>query len=59
MTLLMREKEIAEENFEKGVKEGLKEGIKLLKEFNIPNNEIVKRIMKDYHLTEEEAKTYL
>lgn len=63
MTLLMREKEIAEENFEKGIKEGMKEGIinqvRILKEFNISKKEIIERIVRDYKITEEEAKTYL
>ena len=59
MTILMREKEIAEENFQKGIREGLNNQIKSLKKFNIPDNEILKTIMEDYNLTEEEAKTYL
>ena len=63
MTLLMREKEIAEENFEKGIKEGIKEGIinqvKSLKKYNISNDEIIKTIVEDYKITEEEARKYL
>ncbi|WP_250278598.1 Rpn family recombination-promoting nuclease/putative transposase [[Clostridium] colinum] len=63
MTLLMREQEIAEENFAKGIKEGIKEGIikeiKLLKEFGVKEEEIIKRIMLDYNLTKEEAIKYL
>ena len=63
MTLLMREQEIAEENFAKGIKEGIKEGIinqiKLLKEFKVSNEEIIKRIMLDYGVTKEEVIKYL
>ena len=63
MTLLMREQEIAEENFAKGIKEGIKEGIinqiKLLKEFKVSNEEIIKRIMLDYGITREEVIKYL
>ena len=67
MTLLMREQEIAEENFAKGIKEGIREGkkegiinqIKLLKEFKVSNEEIIKRIMLDYSITREEVIKYL
>ncbi len=68
MTLLMREQEIAEENYKKGIEEGIKEGIKegmiikqieMLKRFKKDEEEIIREIEKEYNLSIEEVKRYL
>lgn len=56
-------KEVIEESIKEGMKQGIKQGIinqvKILKEFNVSEDDIVKRIKKDFGLSEEEAKEYL
>ena len=67
MTLLMREREIAEENFEQGIKQGMQQGmqqgmikqIKSLQKFGISNDKIIIEIKDNYGLEEEEIKKYL
>lgn len=63
MTLLMREREIAEENFEQGKQEGIQQGmlkqIKSLQKFGISNDKIIIEIKDNYGLKEEEIKKYL
>ena len=55
MTLLMKE----QEKFEEGLQQGLIKHIKSLKKYNIDDKEIIKTIVKDYEITEEEVKKYL
>ena len=68
MTLLMREQEIARDNFEKGMAEGVvkgrEEGIEKIieiyrEELNFEDEIIVQKLMKKYDLTREEAEKYL
>ena len=59
MTLLMREREIAEENFEQGIKQGMIKQIKSLQKFGISNDKIIIEIKDNYGLEEEEIKKYL
>lgn len=64
MTLLMREREIAEENFQKGIEKGIEKGmitkqIEMLKRFNVPKEDIIKEIEADYNITKEEIEKYL
>ncbi len=63
MTLLMREQEIAEENFRKGIQQGIQQGIikqiKALKTVNVDENKIIQMIVEDYGITEEEVRKYL
>ena len=75
MTLLMREQEIAIDNFEKGMAEGVvkgrQEGIKeereksiktligVYKELNFEEEIIVQKLIEKYNLIREEAKNYL
>ena len=55
MTLLMREQEIRDETRE----EAIKVLVRSLKSFNIPNDAIVEQLIKNYHLTKDEAKAYV
>ena len=71
MTLLMREQEIARDNFEKGkiegreegIAEGVVRGIKNLidsfKELGIDEKIILQKLTEKYNLTKEEAEKYL
>ena len=75
MTLLMREQEIAKDNFEKGMAEGVvkgrEEGIKeereksiktlvgVYRELDFQDKIIVKKLIEKYNLTKEEAEKYL
>ena len=68
MTLLMREQEIARDNFERGMAEGVvkgrEEGIEKIieiyrEELNFEDEIIVQKLMKKYDLTREEAEKYL
>ena len=68
MTLLMREQEIARDNFERGMAEGVvkgrEEGIEKIieiyrEELNFEDEIIVQKLMKKYDLTKEEAEKYL
>lgn len=55
MTLLMKE----QEKFEEGLQQGMIKQIKALKKYNIGEKEIIKTIINDYCVTEEEVKKYL
>ena len=59
MTLLMKEQEKFEEGLQQGLQQGLIKHIKSLKKYNIDDKEIIKTIVKDYEITEEEVKKYL
>ena len=63
MKSLLREQEIARDNFEKGKMEGREEGIKNLiesfKELGINEEIIVQKLIEKYGLSEQKAKDYL
>lgn len=67
MTLLMREAEIREESWKKGMEEGMEkgmqEGIKgmvlVLKELGVPKQTILMQIQEKFHLSQEKAGNYL
>ena len=75
MKSLLREQEIARDNFEKGKIEGIAEGVvkgreeerenginKLIntyRKLNIDNKNIISSLIKEYDLTKEEAEKYL
>ena len=60
MTLLMREQEIARDNFERGMAEGIEKIIEIYREeLNFEDEIIVQKLMKKYDLTKEEAEKYL
>ena len=71
MTILMREQEIARDNFEKGKIEGREEGIKeereksiktlvgVYRELDFQDEIIVKKLIEKYSLIKEEAEKYL
>ena len=71
MTLLMREQEIAEENFEQGMAKGIEQGmakgivqsiykqIKILKDLRIEESIIIEKITEEFNISEEEIKKYL
>lgn len=71
MTILMREQEIARDNFEKGKIEGREEGIKeereksiktlvgVYRELDFEDEIIVKKLIEKYSLIKEEAEKYL
>ena len=61
MTMLMREQEIAHENFEKGIEQGIEKGIKqgiinqieTLKEFNIEKDMIIEKTAVKFNKSKE------
>lgn len=55
MTLLMRD----QENIEKGREEGLYTMISTLRELNIPEDVILKKLQEKCHMTSEDAYGYL
>ena len=63
MKSLLREQEIARDNFEKGKIKGREEGIKNLiesfKELGIDEEIIVQKLIEKYGLSEQKAKDYL
>lgn len=59
MTLLMREQEIAEYNFNKGVKQGIANSIEILKNIGLEESQIIEKICEKYKITEEQIKKYL
>ena len=63
MKSLLREQEIARDNFEKGKIKGREEGIKNLiesfKERGINEELIVQKLIEKYGLSEQKAKDYL
>lgn len=59
MALLMREREIAQENFKRGLEEGIRRLCDSLKELGIDEEIIKSKLMNKYELTEEQAEKYL
>ena len=63
MTLMMRD----QENIEKGIKQGRDEGldtgirgmVSVLKEMNVSDEEIIKKLKEKFSLDDEKAKKYL
>lgn len=60
MTLLMRD----QENIEKGREDGMEKGkiygaISMCRELGLSDSEILERLQKKYHITEDEAETYM
>ena len=61
MTMLMREQEIANENFEKGIEQGIEKGIEqgiinqieTLKEFNIEKDMIIEKTAVKFNKSKE------
>ena len=55
--------EIAEKRFQKGIQKGLSKGIYILvrtyREFGLTNEQIIKRIMAEYDISEKEATKYV
>ena len=47
------------ERLEKGMQQGISTLVKSLRDFRIPDEKILEKIMQEYNMTEEEAKTYL
>lgn len=46
-------------NKEKGKIEGIQIIIKILKDFNMPEKEIIKRVMQNYNISKKEVQKYL
>lgn len=64
MTLLMRDQENIEKGIQQGIEKGIEKGkiygaVSMCKEFGLSDAEILERLHKKYHLTKEEAKTYI
>lgn len=55
MTLLMRD----QENIEKGMEIGILGMVSSLRDFNIPDHDILQKIQEKYNLSQEEAERYL
>ncbi len=55
MTLLMRD----QENIEKGMEIGILCMVSSLRDFNIPDHDILQKIQEKYNLSQEEAERYL
>lgn len=53
------EQEIREETAVEITKRDMKVYVESLKFFNIPNDAIVEQLIKNYHLTKDEAKAYV
>ena len=51
MTLEMREREVREE--------GIEISVRMLKSLQIKNQNIVEQLVKEYHLTKDEAEEYV
>lgn len=52
-----------QQGIQQGIQQGMRQGIstlvKSLRDFRIPDEKILEKIMQEYNMTEEEAKTYL
>jgi len=56
----MREEEIREESFEKGLQVGrIQSAVRILKSMNVSRAEIKSKIIQTFQLSEEEAESYL
>lgn len=59
MLMKLKEMDIARDNYSKGKLEGMIKQINALKDFNIPYDKIINKIIEDYNVTEDEVKKYL
>ena len=59
MTLLMREQEKYEDGKEKGIEIGILGMVSSLRDFNIPDYDILQKIQEKYNLSIEEAERYM
>ena len=63
MTLLMRDQENIEKGIEKGMEKGIKKGIHgavaICRDLGMSNEEISRRLQKQFELSREEAEGYL
>ena len=55
MTLLMRDRE----NMEKGIEKGIRAMVSVLREYNIPDRDIVEKLQDKFKISQDEAKSYL
>lgn len=55
MTLLMRD----QENIEKGIEKGIRAMVSVLREYNIPDDDIVAKLQEKFKISQFEAKSYL
>lgn len=55
MTLLMRD----QENIEKGIKKGIRGAVSICRDLGMSNEEISRRLQKQFELSQEEAEGYL
>lgn len=59
MLMKLKEMDIARDNYSKGKLEGMIKQINALKDFNIPYDKIISKIIEDYNVTEDEVRKYL
>ncbi len=59
MTLEERDEEKREEGRQEGIKEGIKVLVESLREVDLSEEIILQKLIEKFHLTEEEARTYL
>lgn len=59
MTLLMRDQENIEKGIEQGVEQGILAMVSALRELQIPETVILKKLQEKFHITEGEAREYL
>lgn len=59
MTLLMRDQENMEKGMEKGVKKGIRAMVSALRDYNIPDDDIVAKLQEKFKISWDEAKSYL
>lgn len=55
----LHNKTLREEGFEDGKSHGILGTIQILQEMNLPKEQILEKIMKQFELTEQEAENYL
>lgn len=59
MTLLMRDQENIEMGMEKGMEIGISGMVSSLRDFNIPDDDILQKIQEKYSLSLEDAERYM
>ena len=59
MTLLMRDQENIEMGMEKGMEIGISGMVSSLRDFNIPDDDILQKIQEKYSLSLEDAEHYM
>lgn len=64
MTLWMRDQENIEKGREEGIEEGMEKGkiygaVSTYRELGLSDSEILERLQKKYHITENEAEAYM